>query len=73
MYRDTGVVIVILISLIIVVVWFIGCFLWNCGCCDCCIDCRQKRCRNPIAARPSVISVMTHHRPSLPPPHVITY
>ena len=65
MYRDTGVLIVILISLSVVVIWFVGCFLWNCRCCECCIDCRQKTCRNPVAARPSVVSVMTQ-RNSVP-------
>ena len=56
MYRDTGVLVVILASVAILIVWLVSCFLWNCSCCECCVDCRRKECRNPIAARPSLIT-----------------
>lgn len=60
MYYSHGITVVIAISATLVIIWLIGCFLWNCLCCECCCDFKNKIYRNPIRARPSIIS--THRR-----------
>jgi hypothetical protein len=57
MYYSHGIIIVIAVSVSIVLLWFIGCFLWNCLCCECCCDFKNKIYRNPIRPRPSIISI----------------
>ena len=57
MYYNLGSIVVIAVCVSIIILWFIGCFLWSCLCCECCCDFKNKIYRNPIAARPSIISV----------------